>query len=168
MKNKHSLIVSISNINDLDKITKDTKYINLNITNPDNEVIEYFIKHGLPYMFSDLIMSTSGYNYVGYEEFVKAENIIDAIYEDMPKNLNELEIAKYLYVTICKYVSLDINTDQNKTETYNSSHAFLINWSTSCPDSFKRFSLPKRIFSRIVLLNKTGSCSTYPIKFLKY
>ena len=27
MKNKHSLIVSISNINDLDKITKDTKAI---------------------------------------------------------------------------------------------------------------------------------------------
>ena len=127
MKNKHSLIVSISNINDLDKITKDTKYINLNITNPDNEVIEYFVKHGLPYMYSDLIMSTSGYNYVGYEEFVKAENIIDAIYEAMPKNLNELEIAKYLYVTICRYVSLDINTDQNKTETYNLSLISTVN-----------------------------------------
>ena len=127
MKNKSSLIVSISNISDLDKITKDTKYINLDITNPNREVINYFIKNGMPYMYSDLINTTSGYNYVSHDDFVKAENILDAVCLSMPSNLNEIEIAKYLYVTICKYISLDINTDQNKIETYNSSLISTVN-----------------------------------------
>ena len=119
MENRSSLIVSVSTISDLDKITKDTKYINLDITNPNDEIIKYFVKHGIPYMYSDLIVSTSGYNYVSYDEFVKAENIIDVIYKNMPGNLNELEMAKYLYVSVCKYVSWDINTNQNKNEVYN-------------------------------------------------
>ena len=127
MKNKASLIVSISNMSDLDKITKDTKYINLDITNPSDEVMAYFIKNGSGYMYGDLILTTIGYNYVSYDDFVKAENIVDMIFSNMPRGLDKLAIAKYIYVTICKYVSLDIDTDQSKNEVYNSSLISTIN-----------------------------------------
>ena len=119
MNNKASLIVSISKLSDLDKITKNTKYINLDITNIDDETISYFVKNGVSFMYSDLIESIPGYNYVSYHDFVMAENIISEIYNNIPDNLNELEIAKYLYVTIGKYVYFDINTDKYKNETYN-------------------------------------------------
>ena len=127
MKNKTSLIVSISNMNDLNKITKETKYINLDITNPNYDVIKHFIKNGMSFMYSDIIELVPGYNYVSYDDFVKAENIIDAIYVNMPNNLNKLEIAKYLYVSIVKYVSFDINMDQNKSELYNLSLISTVN-----------------------------------------
>ena len=119
MKDRSSLIVSVSNINDLEKITKETKYINIDITNPNREIIAYFLKHGASYMYSDLIVSTTGYNYVSYDDFIKAENIIDAIELGIPNNLNDIELARYLYINIGRYLSLDIDTDQNKTETNN-------------------------------------------------
>lgn len=119
MNNKSSLIVSISKISDLDKITKNTKYINLDITNINQEVITYFLKNGASFMYSDLIESTPGYTYVSYNDFVTAENIIDEIYAGMPANLNGLAVAKYLYTAIPKYVYFDINTDKSKSEIYN-------------------------------------------------
>ena len=45
MKNKSSLIVSVSTMKDIDKINKDTKYINIDITNPNYDVINYFINN---------------------------------------------------------------------------------------------------------------------------
>ena len=119
MKNKSSLIVSISNKNDLNKITKDTKYINIDITNICEEVISYFKKNGSAFMYSDIIESATGYTYVSYNDFIIAENIIDKIFTEMPNNLNELEAAKYLYITIPKYVYFDINTDKMKSDIYN-------------------------------------------------
>ena len=127
MKNKSSLIVSISKINDIDKITKETKYINIDITNPNQEIISYFIKNGSSFMYSDIIESTPGYNYVSYNDFVMAESIIDKIYNDMPKNLTELEIAKYFYISIPKYVYFDINIDKFKSEIYNLSLMSTVN-----------------------------------------
>ena len=119
MKTKPTLIVSISNLDDLGKITKDTKYINLDITNCNSEVISYFIKNGRGYMYSDLIESIPGYNYVSYDDFVMAEKIINNILARINDNYTTLELAKYLYVSIAKYVSLDINIDKNKNDTYD-------------------------------------------------
>ena len=119
MKNNSSLIVSVSLLSDLDKINKDTKYINLDITNPNHEIITYFMNYGNNYKYTDIINNKSGYNYVSYEDFVKAENIIDVIYASMPNNLNKLEMAKYLYISICKCVSYDINANTDKNELYN-------------------------------------------------
>lgn len=119
MKNKSSLIVSVSSITDLDKITKDTKYINLDITNPSHDIISYFIEYGANYLYSDIIEGTKGYTYTTYSDFVKAENIIDVIYANMPNNLTKLEIAKYLYISIASCVSFDINSDSKKNELYN-------------------------------------------------
>ncbi len=119
MKNSKSLIVSVSSMKDIENITKNTKYINIDITNPNYDVIKHFIKNGSRFMYSDIINNTKGYNYVSYEDFCNAESIIDMIYVNMPSDLNKLEMAKYLYVMTAKYVSFDINTDLNKSELYN-------------------------------------------------
>ena len=119
MKNNSSIIVSISNIKDLDNITADTKYINIDITNPDKRIVNYFIKNGEDYKYSDSVQNNTGYNYVTYNSFVNAEAIIDKIYTSMPKGLTELEIARYLYIKLGSYLSSDINANIKKTELYN-------------------------------------------------
>lgn len=119
MKNNRFVVVNISNINDLDKITNNTKYINLNITDCDHEVINFFLKNGESYLYSEIIDNVPGYIYVSYQDFVKAENIINGIYANMPDDLSKLEIARYLYTTIPNYVCFDINLDRDKNETSN-------------------------------------------------
>lgn len=127
MKNTHSLVVSISSIKDIDKIKENTKYINIDITNCDHTVIDYFLKNGNNYLYSEVIDNTKGYSYVNYNDFYKAETIISAIYANMPNDLNKLEIARYLYVSIAKYVFFDINIVPEKNETFNFSLTSNIN-----------------------------------------
>lgn len=127
MKNIKSLIVSISTIQDLKKITKDTKYINLDITNPNYDIISYFINKGKAYKYADITNDINGYNYVDYDTFAQSELLIDMIYADMPNNLSPLETAKYLYIAIGKCVSFDINADTKKNELYDLSLITSIN-----------------------------------------
>lgn len=119
MKNNHNLVVSISTMKDIDLLTEFTKYINIDITNCDHDIIEYFMKNGENYLYSEIIDNTPGYIYVDYNTFYKAETIINSIYASMPNNLTALEIAKYLYINIAKYVYFDINIDSEKNENYN-------------------------------------------------
>ena len=119
MKNKSSLMLSIYNINDTEKIAKDIKYINLDITNPNYDIINYFINNGQNYLYSDIIDKVNGYNYVKYEEFLKAENLIEIIYANMPNNLTKLAQARYLYISLGKTLSCSINANLEKTELYN-------------------------------------------------
>ena len=119
MKNKDSLIVSVYNFKDIDKISKDTKYINIDITNLNYDVITYFLEHGNTYKYTDIIDGVIGYTYVDFKTFEKAENLISMIYANMPNDLNEMEIARYLYVKLGKCLSYDINTDTNKNELYD-------------------------------------------------
>ena len=119
MKNTHSLVVSISSIKDIDKIKENTKYINIDITNSDYNVIDYFLKNGSNYLYSEIIDGTKGYIYVSHEEFVLAETIIGNIYANIPDNLNKLELSRYLYIALAKYVFFDINLNREKNETYS-------------------------------------------------
>ena len=119
MKNNKSLVVSISDITDLDKIDEHTKYINLDITNCNYEIISYFINNGMNYLYSEIIDNNKGYIYVNHTEFVRAETIIGMIYANMKKNLSKLEIARYLYISIAKLLSYDINILEDKNENYN-------------------------------------------------
>ena len=119
MKNTHSLVVSVSTIKDIDKIKENTKYINIDITNCNHDIIDYFLKNGSNYLYSEIIDNTKGYIYVSYEDFFKAETIISAIYAHMPNDLTKLEIARYLYTAIAKYVFFDINIVPEKNESYN-------------------------------------------------
>ena len=127
MKNTHSLVLSISTKKDIDKIKENTKYINIDITNCDYDVITYFLKHGQKYLYSEIIDDTKGYVYVSYEDFYKAETIISAIYASMPNDLNKLETARYLYTSLAKYVFFDINVNQEKNENYSFSLTSSIN-----------------------------------------
>ena len=127
MKNSKTLIVSISNTEDLKKITKDTRYINIDITNPDYDIITYFLNKGRKYKYADIINNMKGYNYVDYEIFAKAEALISLIYANMPSDLTPLEMAKYLYVAIGQCVSFDINVDASKNELCNLSLVTSIN-----------------------------------------
>jgi len=116
MKNNKSLIVHITSMADLDKITSKTKYISLDLTHFNSDVLSYFINNGQNYFYSEIIDDHAGYIYVSYEEFVKAETVIDMIYANMPDNLTKLETARYLYISIAKLVSSDINISPEKTE----------------------------------------------------
>lgn len=127
MKNMQSLVVSISTIKDIKKIKENTKYINIDISNCTHDVIDYFLKNGQNYLYSEIIDNTKGYIYVSYEDFYKAENIITAIYVNMPNDLSKLETARYLYTAIAKYIFFDINIIQEKNETYNFSLTSSIN-----------------------------------------
>ena len=71
MKNTKSLVVAVSTMKDIEKIKKDTKYINIDITNCPHDVIEYFMKKGKNYLYSETIDNNSGYIYVSYEDFKK-------------------------------------------------------------------------------------------------
>ena len=119
MKNKSSLMASISTLEDIKKMDKKVKYININITNPDYEVINYFINNGSNYLYSDVTNDIDGYNYVSYDDFLNAERLIEEIYINMPNDLNKLETAKYLYISLGKNLSSSINLDIKKNETYN-------------------------------------------------
>ena len=119
MKGNKSLVVYINKLSDINKISDDTKYININITDYDYDIITYFLKNGQNYLYSEIIDNIPGYIYVNYEEFIKAESTIDMIYANMPENLTKLEQARYIYISIGKLVSFDLNFSMSKTEFYN-------------------------------------------------
>ena len=145
MKNTHSLMLTISTLKDIDKIKENTKYINIDITNCNHDVIAYFLKNGKNYLYSETINNNKGYSYVSYEDFNKAETIIDSIYADMPNNLTKLETARYLYTQIAKYVFFDINIIPEKNETYNFLLTSSINnlWGSLSLGRVTKSSIPK-------------------------
>ena len=119
MKNNNSLIVHIKKLSDISLITPNTKYINIDITNYDHDIITYFMENGSEYLYSEIIDNHPGYIYVNYDEFIEAETIIDLLYANMPDNLTSLEMARYIYISLGKIVSFDINTSPDKSELYN-------------------------------------------------
>ena len=125
--NKGNIIVSLERITDLKKINASTHYLNLNITKPDNHIIDFLIENGNHYSFSDLIDNKKGYIYVDYPLFLKAETIINDIINAMPENLNNLEISKYLYIKLGKILSYDINAIPEKNDNFNFSMINTIN-----------------------------------------
>lgn len=121
MKDKSSIIMTITTMDDIKKIkaNKNIKYINLDLTKPNLEVIYYLVEHGQGYSYSDKVGDSRGYIYVDYEIFKKSELFILDIINSIPPDLNKLEIAKYLYITIGKNIGYDINILPDKNETVN-------------------------------------------------
>ncbi|MDO4394987.1 MAG: hypothetical protein Q4C23_03295 [Mycoplasmatota bacterium] len=145
MKNTRSLVVSISTIKDLDKIKDDTKYINIDITNVDHSVINYFLLNGENYLYSELIEGNVGYIYVNHQEFSNAEKIIENIYANMPNDLSQIAISKYLYISLAKRVFFDINISSDKNEICNLSLISNINnlWGSLSLGRVTNFSISK-------------------------
>lgn len=121
MKHSKSIMISISTKEDIQllKQNKQIKYVNIDLTNCNLEVIEYLKEHGKDYYYSDMINNKNGYIYVDYETFLTAENIIDSIILGIDSDFTDLEKARYLYVKLGKLLSYDINIYPEKNEVCN-------------------------------------------------
>jgi len=121
MKNNSQLIMNITNMNDIEKLKQTTtiKYINLDLEHPNLEVIYYLIDHGKKYSYSDKIGDQTGYIYVSYDIFKQSQLFLLDIINSIPHDLNELEIARYLYITVGKNLGYDINILPDKNETFS-------------------------------------------------
>ena len=84
--------MNITNMEDIKELEKKEtiKYINLDIKNPDLEVICYLIEHGEKYSYSDKIDESRGYIYVSHDIFKKSQLFILEIMNRLPLTLDEL------------------------------------------------------------------------------
>ena len=121
MKDSQSIMMNITNMEDIKKLQKNStvKYINLDIENPNLEVIYYLIEHGQNYSYAEQLEDKKGYIYVSYDMFKQAELFILELINKVNIKLGELEIARYLYIAIGKNVGYDINILPDKNETFN-------------------------------------------------
>lgn len=121
MNNDTKMIMDINNMEDI-KILKNTpsiKYINLNITSPNLEVIYYLLENGKNYRYSEKIDDQKGYIYVPYEIFKKSTIFILDVINNLPSDLTKIEVARYFYITIGKNIGYDINIQVDKNEILN-------------------------------------------------
>lgn len=132
--NSGDIIVNIKNMNDIDKITDNTKYINLSIDCVDSKVIDYFLLSGEKYSYSDSILDRDGFIYANYDMFKYGESIITNIIDTMPINLNDIEKVRYLYITLGKLVCVDINNIDSKNDSISFNNISTINniWGALC------------------------------------
>ena len=139
MKDKSPIIVNVSNMNDIEELkkNKNAKYINLDISNPNLEVIYYLIENGQNYSYSDRIDDKNGYIYVPYDIFKTSELLILEIINNINPNLSELEISRYIYITLGKLVGYDINILPDKNETFNLEAINTINNIWGCLNKLK-------------------------------
>ena len=121
MKDKSPVIMSISTMKDIQELKKSNniKYLNIDITSPDLEVIYYLIENGKNYSYSDMLDGKRGYIYVSYDVFRESELLLLDIINNIPITLDELEISKYLYIKVGKILGYDINIFPDKNETFN-------------------------------------------------
>lgn len=129
MKDSKQLRMNITSMDDIKRLEKnpDIKYLNIDIMNPNLEVIYYLIDHGQNYSYSDLIDTKKGYIYVPHNIFKQAQLFILDIINHIPATLNELEIARYLYITIGKNIGYEINVLPDKNETFSLKDINIIN-----------------------------------------
>ena len=121
--------MNIRTMEDIERLknTPSIKYINLDIMNPCLEVIYYLLENGGNYSYSDLSEDIKGYIYVSYDIFKQSQNFILDVIKNIPVSLSELEIARFLYITIGKNIGYDINILPDKNETFNLQNISTIN-----------------------------------------
>ena len=129
MEGSSQIMMDISNMEDIKKLkeNKKIKYINLDIINPNLEVIYYFLEYGQNYSYAEKTADKDGYIYVSYDIFQQAELFILDIIKKIPVSLKEIEIARYLYIVIGKNIGYDINILPDKNETFNLKNISMIN-----------------------------------------
>lgn len=129
MKDSKQLRMNITSMEDIKKLekNKNIKYLNIDIMNPNLEVIYYLIDHGQEYSYSDLIDNQKGYIYVSHDIFKQSQLFILDIINHVPVTLNELEVARYLYITIGKNLGYDINILPDKNDIFNLKNMNMIN-----------------------------------------
>ena len=63
----NTTIMSINSYEDINKITNDTKYINIPIDKIDMKIIDYFLLNGTNYLYSDILNNKNGFIYTDYQ-----------------------------------------------------------------------------------------------------
>ena len=125
--NRDGIIKTIKSIDDIANLSKDTRYINIDIVNPNKDVIDYFKTNGKDYLYAESINDVNGYIYVSYDTFIKSEEIIEKIISNIPSNLNKIEISKYIYTKIGSIIGYDINSMYEKNDNFTFSKISTIN-----------------------------------------
>ena len=122
-------MIDVTNMDDIKKLknNKNIKYINLDIENPNLETIYYLLEHGKQYSYAEKTNEKKGYIYVSYDIFKQAELFILEVINKISISLTELEIAKYLYITVGKNIGYDINVLPDKSETFDLNNISMIN-----------------------------------------
>jgi len=140
-----NIIVNIENIHDTKKIDSNTKYINIDISKVDNDVITYLLENGSKYSYSDTIDSKSNFIYVDYDTFKKSEYIIDGLLERIPSGLNDIEKVRYIYISLGRMLCVDINSIENKNEIISFNTISTINniWGCLNKGSISNISISK-------------------------
>lgn len=118
MKKSNSLVCNISKIQDINKISKKTKYINLFMDKASGEVFSYFIEKGKNFSYAESFNELTGYIYVDYETFINGEMQVKYIIQNMPIGLNSLEKIRYIYIQLGKRMSYDINVILEKNDNF--------------------------------------------------
>ena len=129
MKDSKEIMIDITNMQDIQKLNQNQsiKYINLDIENPNLEVIYYLLENGSNYSYAEKTNDKKGYIYVSYDIFKKSELLLLEMINNIPIELNELEIARYLYITIGKNIGYDINALPDKNDTLTLKNISMIN-----------------------------------------
>ena len=129
MKDSQQIMMNITSMEDIKELQKtdSIKYINLDIENPNLEVIYYLLEHGQNYSYAEKTDDKNGYIYVSYDVFKQSELFILELINKINIKLTELEIARYLYIVIGKNIGYDINILPDKNEIFNLKTISLIN-----------------------------------------
>ncbi len=121
--------MNISTLEDIAKLEKleSIKYINIDINNPNQDIINYFLEHGQNYAYAETIGDKCGYIYVNHSMFTEAEQVKNNILESLPTNLSQLEQARYLYIRLGSILGYDINIEPDKNEQLNLTSISIVN-----------------------------------------
>lgn len=156
---KDNIIIKIDNMDSINSITSDTKYIDINIDNVNDEIIDYFINNGKGYSYSCSINNINGFIYTPYDIFIRGEDIIKRILNNKNNNLNKIEIVRYIYISLGRILSssIDDNNFTNINNVWESLDKGIVNNSSIC----KILSyLLKRMGINCELINKGINGST--------
>ena len=123
----NTTIMDINSYEDINKITNDTRYINIPIDKVDMKIIDYFLLNGTNYLYSDILNNKNGFIYTDYQNYKIGESLIDGIVSNIPSNLSMLEKVRYLYISLGKLVGFDINVLSGKNEVISFSTLTYLN-----------------------------------------
>lgn len=125
--NSGDIIVNVKSIDDIDRITTNSRYINISIDNYSRDVIDYFLNNGSEYSYSDIVGDRNGFIYANYDMFKYSENVLNNIISNIPSNLNTLEKIRYIYISLGKILCVDINNIKDKNDNISLSSISTVN-----------------------------------------
>ncbi len=157
MNSNEPIVMYIKTKEDIEKLKKipTIKYINLDITNPDQEIIKYFLENGQNYSYAETIDKRPGYIYIDYATFKLGQTIIDHAIANIDPKLTKLEKARAIYIYLGKELGYDINSYPEKNEDFNLTNLSTINniWGAISNKKITNISLSKLYYYLCHLMN---------------